>query len=261
MNAADLARAALAYARRGLRVHPCVHGQKLPLLKDWSTRATHDPRTVEWWWRRYSSANVAIATGGAMRLLVIDVDPDAGGEASLTALEREHGAVPATVESVTPRGGRHVYLIVPGARTIPGNSAGKLGQGLDTRGRGGYVVAPPSTVGGRLYRWSIDSADHISPAPAWLLDLLHQGGGNGHATPREEWQEIALRGVDAGARNQTIARIAGLLFRRLPDPIVAAELVACFNAVKCRPPLDSAELKLTLDSIAAREMKRRGLRS
>ncbi len=45
----------------------------------------------------------------------------------------------------------------------------------------------------------------------------------------------------------------------MPDPTLAAELVACFNAVKCRPPLDSAELKRTLDSIAAREMKRRKL--
>jgi hypothetical protein len=196
-----------------------------------------------------------------MRLLVIDVDPDAGGEASLTALEREHGAVPATVESVTPRGGRHVYLIVPGARAIPGNSAGKLGQGVDSRGRGGYVLCPPSTVNGRAYSWSVDSGSHIVEAPIWLLDLLDHAGTNGHATPPEEWQEIALQGVDAGARNQTIARIAGLLFRRLPDPILAADLVACFNAVKCRPPLDAAELKRTLDSIAAREMKRRGLRS
>ena len=84
-------------------------------------------------------------------------------------------------------------------------------------------------------------------------------GTNGQATPPEEWQQIALQGVDAGARNQTIARVAGLLFRRLPDPTLAAELVACFNQVKCRPPLEAAELKGTLDSIAAREMKRRGL--
>jgi hypothetical protein len=252
------ARAALALARHGLRVHPCRPDSKLPLLDDWPNRASLDPRTIESWWRRWPTANVAIATGGEMRLLVVDVDPDAGGEARMAVLERENSAMPATAEVVTPRGGRHLYLIVPRGRPMPGNTAGKLGDGIDTRGRHGYVVAPPSTVSGRPYTWSVDSGDRIAEAPSWLLDLLDHAG-NGNATPPQEWQEIALAGVDEGKRNQTIAKIAGLLLRRLPDPTLAAELVACFNAVKCRPPLNSAELKRTLDSIAAREMKRRGL--
>jgi hypothetical protein len=113
-------------------------------------------------------------------------------------------------------------------------------------------------VNGRHYTWSVDSGDRIAEAPPWLLDRLDHAG-NGNATPPEEWQSIALAGVDEGQRNQTIAKIAGLLLRRLPDPILAAELVACFNAVKCRPPLDPAELKRTIDSIAAKEMRRRGL--
>ena len=177
----------------------------------------------------------------------------------MAALEREHGAMPATAEVVTPRGGRHLYLIVPNGRPMPGNSASRLGEGIDTRGQGGYVLAPPSVVSGRAYTWSVDSGDRIAEAPGWLLDRLDRAGTNGQATPPEEWQQIAFQGVDAGARNQTIARVAGLLFRRLPDPTLAAELVACFNQVKCRPPLEAAELKRTLDSIAAREMKRRGL--
>jgi hypothetical protein len=259
VNAADLARAALAYARRGLRVHPCRPDSKLPLLDDWPHHATLDPTTIESWWRRWPTANVAIATGGDARLLVVDIDPDAGGEASMAVLENEHGPMPATAEVITPRGGRHLYLIVPRGRPMPGNSAGKLGDGVDTRGRHGYVLAPPSTVNSRAYSWSVDSGDRIAEAPAWLLDLLDHATGNGHATPPEEWQAIALAGVDEGQRNQTIAKIAGLLFRGLPDPIMVAELVACFNIVKCRPPLGAAELKKTIDSIAAREMRRRRL--
>jgi hypothetical protein len=257
MNA-ELARAALAYARRGLRVHPCRPGEKLPLLDDWPHRATLDPRRIESWWRRWPIANVAIATGGDPRLLVVDIDPDAGGEASMAALETEHGAVPTTAEVITPRGGRHLYFILPSGRPMPGNSAGRIGQGIDTRGHHGYVLAPPSTVNSRPYAWSVDSGERIAEAPVWLLDLLDQPA-NSHATPPEEWQAIALQGVDEGHRNQTIAKIAGLLFRRLPDPTLAAELVACFNQVKCRPPIAAAELKRTLDSIAAREMRRRRL--
>jgi Bifunctional DNA primase/polymerase, N-terminal/Primase C terminal 1 (PriCT-1) len=279
MNA-DLARAALALAHRGLPVLPlwwttsdgkCACGRpsgedckpgKHPigrLVHHGAKDATLHPRTIESWWRRYPSANVGIACGGAVRLLVVDIDPDAGGEASMATLEREYGALPATVEAVTPRGGRHVYLIVPNGRPLPTISAGKLGPGIDHRCQGGYVAAPPSSVASKAYAWSVDSADRFAETPAWLLGLLRRGDGNGNATPPEEWLKLVTTGVDKGARNQAIARIAGLLLRRMPDPTLAAELVACFNAVKCRPPLDSAELKRTLDSIAAREMKRRGL--
>jgi hypothetical protein len=102
MNAGDLARAAISYARRGLRVHPIRPDQKLPLLDDWPSRAALDPRTIESWWRRWPTANIAIATGGETRLLVVDVDPDSGGEASIATLERAHSTLPPTVEC-TPR--------------------------------------------------------------------------------------------------------------------------------------------------------------
>jgi hypothetical protein len=191
---------------------------------------------------------------------VIDIDPDAGGEASLSELERENGSLPSTIEAITPRGGRHVYLIVPPGRPLPTISAGKLGPGLDHRCQGGYVAAPPSAIAGKPYSWSVDSADRFATAPDWLLERLARGSnGNGTATPPDEWLELVTSGVDEGARNHAIARVAGLLFRRLPEPQLAAELVACFNAVKCRPPLEAAELKRTLDSIAAKEMRRRGL--
>ena len=62
-----------------------------------------------------------------------------------------------------------------------------------------------------------------------------------------------------GARNAEIASLAGMLFRRRPDPEVAAVLVACFNQAKCKPPLEADELKAILDSIADREMRRRKL--
>jgi hypothetical protein len=129
---ADLARAALAYARRGLRVHPCRPGEKLPLLDDWPHRATLDATTITAWWRKWPQANVAIATGGDARLLVVDIDSDPGGEASMAALETEHGAVPNTAEVITPRGGRHLYFIVSTGRPMPGNSAGRIGEGIDT---------------------------------------------------------------------------------------------------------------------------------
>jgi Bifunctional DNA primase/polymerase, N-terminal/Primase C terminal 1 (PriCT-1) len=278
---ADLVRAALGYARRGLPVLPlwwtndlagrCACGGKPgeckpgkhPLgdlvhrgVKD----ATLDPRTIAAWWRRYPPANVGIACGGKFRLLVIDVDP--GGEDSLAVLEREHGAVPPTIEASTPRGGRHLYLIVPPGHPLPTISAGKLGPGLDHRCRGGYVAAPPSAIFGKPYSWSDSGAKRFATAPEWLLERLgRRGNGKGEATPPEEWLQLVTAGVDEGTRNHAIARLAGLLFRRLraTEAELAAELVACWNVTRCRPPLGAEELKRTLDSIAAAEMRRRGL--
>jgi hypothetical protein len=275
------AKAAHALARHGLPVLPlwwalpngmcacspdpsqCKKRGKHPLgrlvhhgVKD----ATLDPRTIANWWRRAPEANIGIACGGAMRLLVVDVDADKSGEASLAALERQHGPLPETVEVVTPRGGRHIYLIVPQGRSLPTISVGKLGPGLDHRCQGGYVAAPPSVIRGKPYAWSVDSAKQFAEAPMWLLNLLETAGADsGRISPPEEWLALVTAGVEEGQRNHAVARLAGLLFRRLPEPSLAAELLACWNQVKCRPPLDVVESKRTLDSIADREIKRRGL--
>jgi hypothetical protein len=282
---ADLARAAIAYARRGLPVLPCWWTDDLAercacgaepgackpgkhpcgdLVPHGVKDATLDLRTIENWWRRYPPANIGIACGRDFRLLVVDVDPDSGGDDSLEGLEREHGALPPTIEATTPRGGRHLYLIVPSGRPLPTISAGRLGPGIDHRCQGGYVLAPPSTIFGRPYAWAPSNTKRFAVAPDWILERLgRSGSGNGQATSPEEWLALVTAGIDEGARNHAVARIAGLLFRRLraTEAEIAAELVGCFNAVKCRPPLDAAELKRTLDSIAAKEMQRRGLTS
>ena len=70
-----------------LPVHPCLPSSKKPILKDWPNRASSDPQQIKRWWRRWPRANVAIATGGTARLLVVDIDHEAGGEASHEALK------------------------------------------------------------------------------------------------------------------------------------------------------------------------------
>jgi hypothetical protein len=76
-------------------------------------------------------------------------------------------------------------------------------------------------VNGRSYTWSVDSAQRFAKVPSWLLDLLGRSGGNATATPPEEWLELVMAGVEEGARNHTIARLAGMLFRRLSERQVA----------------------------------------
>ncbi len=86
-----LLKAALGYAGRGVPVFPCGPGAKRPLTRNGHWDATTDPRIVERWWRRWPSANVGVPTGKKSGVVVLDVDPDAGGLESLANLERAGG--------------------------------------------------------------------------------------------------------------------------------------------------------------------------
>ena len=162
-----LLRAALAYARRGIPVFPCEPGGKRPLTYNGFWDASADPRRVEAWWSRWPEANVGIPTGERSGLLVLDVDPGAGGPESLAALERTGGPLPRTARTRTGGGGMHVFFGYPAGEEVRSNT-GRLGPGLDVRGEGGYVVVPPSRTQS-AYEWLA----RTSPAdPTWLLECL-----------------------------------------------------------------------------------------
>jgi hypothetical protein len=174
-------------------------------------------------------------------------------EAELRKLERQYGALPPTVEAITARG-RHLYFEWPGRMVR--NSAGKVGPGLDVRGAGGYVLAPPSVhPSGRRYAWSVDSIDTPAAAPEWLLTVAADKPMNG-ATPPPEWRAL-VKGVAEGARDCSTARLAGHLLRHHIDPLVVLDLLQCWNAARCSPPLPEKDIERIVDSIAARELKRR----
>lgn len=93
---------------------------------------------------------LAQRTGRPSDRVVIDVDPGNGG--NVLDLIRQHD-VPRTACKLSGSGGHHLEYRHPGVH-LP-NSAGRLGQGIDVRGDGGYVVVPPSIHPrtGRPYLW------------------------------------------------------------------------------------------------------------
>ena len=243
-------RAALALAARGWSVVPLAPRDKKPLVM-WNELqrrlATEDEIRV--WYRRWPRANVGIVTGALSGLVVLDVDPRHGGGDALFELERLHGSLPGTVEAVTGGGGRHIYFKHPGGVV---RNLVALASGLDLRGDGGLVVAPPSIhPSGRRYVW--ESAHHpdkvaLADMPGWLADLTHERGGrSGH--PVRYWRALLRDGVDAGMRNNTIASLAGHLLWHGVDPEIACELLLCWNEVRARPPLDDEEVVRTVESI------------
>lgn len=252
-------RAALWYAGRGLRVHPLRAGSKLPMLSRWQDRATTAAATIADWWTRWPDAGVGIGTGTDSRVVAVDIDNRHGGDDALAALEREHGEVPTTWRCLTAGGGLHLYVRHPGGHV--GNRAG-MWPGIDLRGDGGYVVAPPTTLDdGRLYAWEAGHGPHEIPpmvAPGWLLERIRPavGAAAGHAPAY--WRGLVCEGIAEGGRNHAVAQLAGHLFRRGVDPFVALELTLAWNARRCRPPLPDAEVVRSVNSIARKEAARRG---
>jgi hypothetical protein len=250
-------RTALKLAARGFHVFPCAPMAKEPACAHGCRDGTTDVITIQAWWRDCPNYNIGVATGAASNIFVVDVD---GGpaETALRRLEEGHGELPATVEVITARG-RHVYFRYP--QSPVRNSAGKLADGIDIRGEGGFVIAPPSVhPSGRRYAWSVDSANTFAEAPQWLLDRITEpknGSGKG-ATPPLEWRELVTNGVNEGSRNEQITRLTGHLLRRYVDPFVTLQLMKSWNTIHCRPPLPDADIELIVNSIAGRELRRRG---
>ena len=240
-------RAAYAYLSRGWSVIPLRHADKRPLLR-WEPYQNRLPGEEELrrWFAAWPDANLGIVTGSVSRLVVLDIDPAHGGVESLAALERRHGPLPASVEARTGGGGRHVYFLHPGGMVR--NRAG-LAQGVDVRGDGGYVVAPPSIhPSGGAYAWVEGRGPDeiaLAPLPGWLAELSLGGVGR----PLAQWRALVRGGVEEGQRNSTIASLTGHLLWHGVDPTVALELMLAWNRVRCRPPLDEEEVAQTVRSI------------
>jgi Bifunctional DNA primase/polymerase, N-terminal/Primase C terminal 1 (PriCT-1) len=255
---------ALALAEKGLSVFPCQPRGKTPATKHGFKDATRDPQLIEKWWTSWPQCNIGVATGASSGIFVLDVDTKGvnNGETELRKLEAQHGALPATVESVTPSRGRHLFFKYPG--WLVKCSQSEIASGIDVRGDNGYIVAVPSVgENGRRYYWSADAASAFADAPQWVLDRVKATtavatvGGAAVAAPADVWRRLVADGVDEGRRNRSIARLAGHLLRRYVDPIVVLDILIAWDEARCRPPLGAREVTYIVDSICGREIKRR----
>ena len=230
--------AALDYAVAGLPVLP-LDG-KVPRNHGGLTNATTDVAVVADWWRRWPTANIGIRTGAASGYVVLDVDVPAG----LRSL-KQHGE-PTTAAVLTGSGGYHHWFKYPG-RDVR-NSAGRLGEGLDVRGDGGYVVAPPSVhASGRSYKW-LRRLEQAEECPDWLLDDTDKRNGN--APPVDDV-------IPRGRRDDTLASLAGTMRRR---GMGEAEILAALQVVnreRCRPPLPDRDVERIARSVATKKPEQR----
>jgi hypothetical protein len=141
---------ALAYAHYGWYVFPCHPGRKTPVTPRGYLDATTDPDQVMEWFARHPDRNLAVVTG-APGPDVLDIDqrgPEGSGFPALSRLRAAGLLAGAAGQVRTPSGGRHVYFEGSNQRTghLPACH-------VDFLAVGGYVLIPPSQVGGRPYQY------------------------------------------------------------------------------------------------------------
>jgi putative DNA primase/helicase len=241
---------ALTYASRGWPVFRIVFRDKIPLFGGFPSATISAAEINDW--GRQGPFNVAIATGSGAGFFVVDLDPKIGigVDDCLAALESQVGKLPPTYTVHTPSGGIHLYF--SSKQRIRCFVA--ILPGVDVRGDGGYVVAPPSIgENGAPYFADDCEINEIAAAPCRLISFL---------TTRPSKPE-ALRAifsnqtVEMGSRNDSLVKILGsLLGRRLPLEL-SMQLVSTYNQEFCKPPLNASELNNIFESIAGRELRKR----
>lgn len=232
--------AAIAYAQeRGWACFPCIPDEKRPLTRNGLNDATKDPERLRALFHGHANANLGIRTGSVSGIFALDIDVKDGkpGRASLERLQRENGALPVTLINNTANGGWHLIFRYPGAPL--GNRAGLL-DGIDVRADGGYIVAPPSSIAAKCYRW-LNEDEAIAEAPDWLVELIRNGSGS-----KLDLAGIH-RGVPRGARNDQLFRYAAKL-RADGHSFADAERLVLEAAARCAPPLDAEEALACLSS-------------
>jgi nicotinamidase-related amidase len=254
----NLARAALEYAEHGWLVIPlhsptqhgcscgraeCESPAKHPRTAHGLKDASRDPAMIREWWSLWPDANIGIVTGPESGILVLDVDGKQGEE-SLIELERRYSPLPDTYTVRTGGGGLHLYFLWPKGADVR-NSQSKFALGLDIRGQGGYVVAPPSLhSSGASYEIN-ESAILPAPCPEWLLSLNQEPQGAPAAGA------AASQPVGKGGRTNRLVSLAGSMHKRgmTPEAIEAALLKE--NA-RFDPPLPEGKVRAIAHDIPAR---------
>lgn len=265
----------LQYAKFGYHVFP-IHGfvdglctcgkqaackdiAKHPLTDTGYKAATTDLDQIRNWYQNYKDfCNWGFATGqDYSKVWVLDVDKKDDGPGTLANLLRQHGALPRTAMAKTGGGGEHYYFALPEGLLIP--SRARFLPGLDTRGEGGYVLAPPSLhQSGNRYEWIVPFETTLAEAPTWLLDLIlaknkpKESSGISLVVQAPPSDLENSPGVGEGGRNDTLCRLIGVHVAR-QESLERIQALAIAWAKRCIPPFDEEKTVQTVNRLWSKE--------
>jgi hypothetical protein len=187
----------------------------------------------------HSWPGIGLCTGHAF--FVVDVDGEDGKRSLIRALGEDE--MPQTPTAKT-RNGMHFYFALP--RCEVKNRTGLL-PGIDIRGTGGYVVAPPSPhPDGGSYSWLIDyRSAPLAVPPAWLRALLFPPKKKRTPTPSTDDVEFDLARVSTihcGTRNGRLYKLACAAFAKGKSIETVTSELQWLNENRCVDPLSEREL-------------------
>lgn len=252
----ELLQAALYYTNQGLPIFPlhyvnsdgkcscgkvdCDSRGKHPRTNHGFKDATTDPNQIKEWWSEWPDANIGLPTGRQSGLVVIDSD-EKNGKSGYKSISEARLKMPDTRIVGTPSGGSHYYYQYPEGQDI-GCSAGVL-DGVDIRGDGGYVVAPPSVIDGKPY--TVVSTSGVTPFPSPWAGLLTKRQPPVVQSDSEPIME--------GLRDNTLASLGGKLrFSALSYEEIRAALLV-INERRCVPPKEVGEVERIARSVSRYE--------
>lgn len=244
---------ALFLIGEGIPVFPCRQ-DKTPHTRRGFLDASTSRAQIRKWWAQWPDALVGMPTGQTSGIVVLDSDvrPEYDGNDALHQLRHKYGQWPDTPVTLTPGGGMHYAFKWPGFEVR--NSASKVGQGLDIRGDGGYVIAAGSRLAdGRSYELEASSPEALAEMPAWLLRLI--GGSPGPQKPQEATKADE---VPQGRRNEYLASYCGTLAHAGLSVEQVRVAVQAENERACSPPLAVQELERTVIRSTATKWVRTG---
>ncbi|MCH7912317.1 MAG: bifunctional DNA primase/polymerase [Deltaproteobacteria bacterium] len=235
----------LDYVKGGYSVIPISPKGKEPLVlwKEFQTRRPEEEE-IKNWWKKWPDANVGIVTGSISGVVVIDCD----SEEAVNRFVEDYPEAGDTLQVKTGKGRHFYFRSEPGIRNDVGSL---LGSGIDIRGEGGFVVAPPSVhENGTVYQW-LNNYRPV-PLPAKLKEILVNQSKDGKPSNGGLAQPIGEK-IPEHQRNTTLTSLAGSMrFRGTGEEAILAALLV-ENSQKCDPPLEKGEVEGIARSVAQYE--------
>lgn len=250
---------ALRLAEKGFNVFPLVQYTKVPAMGDYSTIATTDPGKIKKWWARNPNFNIGIFTGrfngGKEALIGIDVDNkgEKKGDEVLAELKKSGLEFPVTFTQVTPTGGKH--LIYKNKEAVK-QGVNVLGEGLDTRSHGGYLVGAGSVIEGKkYYAFDLDVAQIPEPILTKFKKPTPKSDAEGSVVSslqgieraREYLLSVAPALQGEGGDHHTFVVACKLKDLGL-DKFAAFALMAEHWNPRCEPPWDAQALMQKIEN-------------
>lgn len=239
---------AIKLANKGFKIIPCL-GKK-PVIPKWQIYATTNIEEIKKKWGS-NNYNIGILTGkngGNIVVIDCDIKENINGINNLHSYLKEKGIeLPKTLSATSGKGGKHYYfktnIDIKCRTNYPCT-------GVDIRGNGGLIIAPPSLhENGNRYKW--DNSYDVAPLPYKLETILQEDVCKSTKKVKQLKKDnniIKSDGISIGERNITLFKIASQLFKSGLSYEVISNFIQQENENRCEEPLPQDELKILLDS-------------